>query len=151
MVSPLGAQPAGTVRLRGVVRIGDHARGSGRHRLYVQDKAAGEVIGIDLPLAAADGHVTPGFGGQLPQELASIIRSGHIRVQPQLKPDEYCTAVYDLNAWVTRAPPEQTPGGPARTVHSIAIGRRECERIHEESPRTPPSGFGDESVLDRGR
>lgn len=74
--------------------------GRGRHRLYLHDQAAGKVLGIDLPLTAADRQVTPGFGGQLPQELASIIRSGQIRVQPQLKPDEYCTVVYDLTAWL---------------------------------------------------
>jgi hypothetical protein len=74
--------------------------GDGRHRLYVHDGAAGEVLGIDLPLTAAHGRVTPGFAGSLPQELASIIESRHVRVQPPLPADDYCVAAYDLTAWV---------------------------------------------------
>lgn len=74
---------------------------AGRHRLYLTDHAHGDVLGIDLPLTAADGRVEPGFAGSLPQELASIIESGHLRALPVMPVvDDYCQCVYDLSAWV---------------------------------------------------
>jgi hypothetical protein len=74
--------------------------GAGRHRLYVHDQATSEQLGLDLPLTATGGRVTPGFAGSLPQELASVLSSGHIRVQPTRPADDYCTTAYDLTKWV---------------------------------------------------
>jgi hypothetical protein len=78
---------------------GDLLTGNGRHR-YVHERAADEVLGIDLPLTTSSGRVTPGFAGSLPQELASIIESGQVRVQPPLDNDHYCTAADDPTTWV---------------------------------------------------
>ena len=71
-------------------------------RVYIQINAeAGVTIGLDLPLARADGTINPGMGGSFPQELASVVGSGALHAQPEVPSnDEYCTKVYDMARWI---------------------------------------------------
>lgn len=70
-------------------------------RIYLRITATAEVFGVHLPLARADGTIIAGMAGSLPQELASLVDSKTLFVQPKIETvDDYCQAVYDLRSWV---------------------------------------------------
>ncbi|MGC4744669.1 hypothetical protein ACLQ28_03235 [Micromonospora sp. DT201] len=75
--------------------------GNGRCRIYIKVAATGEAYGLDVSLVDKSGGVSAGSGGTLPQELASIIRTGTLLVQPKVHAnDDYAPVVFDMTKWV---------------------------------------------------
>ncbi|MGW2565463.1 hypothetical protein [Streptomyces sp. NPDC001537] len=96
--APLEAEEPAELRLRGFLLLDERAC-----RLYLDtpDSEGAPPIGVDLPLQDESGHVAVGVTGAS-AALPTLLETGELeRMRKNDDQDPYCSAVYDLVAWLT--------------------------------------------------
>jgi hypothetical protein len=81
----------------GFMRLGNDAC-----RVYIRGRSQSDkTVGLDIPLRATDGKIRSGMGGNFPQEIASLVSSDTLQVQPRSPlSDEYCEYAFEMAKWV---------------------------------------------------